>query len=444
MKRIINQTALLIVTGLITTPVAASPPVLELSEAVEIALDRNQILGAADAGLEAARAEVKGSEAMRLPKVELHETFMRTTNPVYVFGNLLGQEAFGAEHFDPAFLNEPDALGNFNTKLTVTQPIWTAGRIPNAIAASRLASDAAEAGRERTRQQVVHQVIEAYTGAVLAGHHLQVAREALETVRANVKIVSDMKEAGLVVESDLLQARVRESEIEEMVIRAESAVSVSQAAVNLAIGRDLDTPFTLEKSLDPASMPEESVVALTEEALANRPDLLEAGNRADAAGRVVRMNKAGYMPEIGLLGSYEMNSEDLIGTDGTNWSVIVAARLTVFDWKGTRSRINAARERKNQAVLMRDLLVRSIGLEVRRAYHELRAADKRLEQAVRAVDMSRESLRIVTDRYKEGLTTLVELLDAETALTRARTREVAARRDMLIGAASLDLAVGRL
>lgn len=443
MKRIILFATLLIMVGA-PALTSDSPPILGLDRAVEEALEKNQVLGAADAGLEVAEAGVREAEAARLPKVELFETFVKTTNPVYVFGNLLGQEAFAAENFDLAYLNEPDALGNFNTKVAVTQPIWTAGRIRNGIEASRMARAAASAGRERTRQEVVHRVIETYTGAVLAGHHVQVAREALETARENVRIVSDMRDAGLVVESDLLQARVRESEIEEMLIRAESAVAVSRAAVNMAIGRELDTPFTLPESLDHGGLPVESVEELTSEALGNRPDLLAAGSRVEAAGRMVGMQKAGYRPEVGLVGAYEANSEDFIGTDGTNWSVVVAARFTAFDGNSTRARVRAARERHKQARLMKEFLARSVGLEVRTAFHDLQAAAKRLEQTERAVEMSRESLRIVTDRYREGLTTLVELLDAETALTRARSREVSARRDMLIGEASLDLAVGRL
>jgi outer membrane protein TolC len=279
---------------------------------------------------------------------------------------------------------------------------------------------------------------------VLAEHHLRVANEALETTRAHVKIVSDMRDAGLVVESDLLQARVRESEIEEMVIRAESAVAVSYAAVNLVLGRDLDTPFTLPQSLSPGSSSNETLESLIEEARSKRPDLLAAASSVRAADRMVRMERAGYLPEIGLVGTYEANAEDFIGGDGTNWSVIAAARFTAFDGKATRARIKQAQERSNRAQFMKEYLWRSVGLEVRRAWHDLQASRKRLEQALRAVEMSDESLRIVRDRYREGLTTLVELLDAETALTRARTREVAARRDVLLGEATLDLAVGRL
>ena len=78
------------------------------------------------------------------------------------------------------------------------------------------------------------------------------------------------------------------------------------------------------------------------------------------------------------------------------------------------------------------------------AFHDLRASRKRLEQATQATELAAESLRTVRDRYGEGLTTFVELLDVETALTRARTRTIAARRDVLLSKANLDLAVGRL
>ncbi len=90
------------------------------------------------------------------------------------------------------------------------------------------------------------------------------------------------------------------------------------------------------------------------------------------------------------------------------------------------------------------LLGQSVELEVRTAFHDLRGARKRLEQAGLAVELAGTSLGMVEDRYREGLTTLVELMEAETALTSARTREVQARRDLLLADATLKLAIGRL
>ena len=88
--------------------------------------------------------------------------------------------------------------------------------------------------------------------------------------------------------------------------------------------------------------------------------------------------------------------------------------------------------------------VTDIALEVRRAAGELAAARQRLEQGRIGVALAERSLAIVADRYREGLTAVTELLDAETALSHARLRHLTARRDLLLARASLDLATGRL
>ena len=90
------------------------------------------------------------------------------------------------------------------------------------------------------------------------------------------------------------------------------------------------------------------------------------------------------------------------------------------------------------------MLASSVGLEVRQALSELGASRERLQLSGRSVELARRSLTIVEDRYKEGLVTLPALLDAETALTEARLRDVSARRDVLLAQAGLGLAVGEL
>lgn len=417
---------------------------LTLAQAVETALENSRALSAADAGLAAARAGVAEARSARLPKVEVTEAALRTTNPVEVFGSLLGQEAFTAESFALDRLNEPDALTNFNTRLSVTQPLWTGGRITNGLAAARLGEESAAAQRERRRQEVVHQVVDAYTGAVVARRHLEVAHEALETARAHVKLVEDLYTGGLVVESDLLQAQVRASEIEEMVVRAESGVAVSEAALNLAMGGEQGRHWQLAADVEPKAPAADELDALIAEAWERRPDLAATAAQVEAAGRLVKLERAGFLPEIGLNGFYEANSEDVLGTDGTNWSVTVGLRFTAFDGMATRARVRQAREKARQAEELAALEREHAALEVRTAFHEVAAAGKRLALATAAKELAARNLTIVEDRYREGLTTLVELLDAETALTEARTREVAGRRDLLRSQATLDLAVGRL
>jgi outer membrane protein TolC len=235
------------------------------------------------------------------------------------------------------------------------------------------------------------------------------------------------------------------AEIEEMVIRAEAAVAVSSAALNLAMGRELGTPVEPVTELEPAPAAEESLEALVDEALAARPDLAATAAQVAAAERQVAAARAQRLPEVGFMGAVEAHGEDHpFAADGDNWSLGVGLRWTAFDGLATGARIRRAEESRRQAEQLATFELQRAALEVRRAYHELAAAGKRIEQAERAVELAAASLKIVEDRYENGLATLVELLEAETSLTEAKSRRVATRRDLLIAQATLDLAVGRL
>ncbi len=427
--------------------VASESPVLTLDRAIEIALAGNRELRASEARLGAASAGVDEARAARLPRLVLDGSYQRTDNPVLVFSNLLGQSNFQAENFRLDDLNEPDPLDNWKARISVAQPVWTGGRIAGAVDAAGLERDAAESDREAARQRVVHQVIESYTGAVLARGELEVTRESLATARAHVELVSDLRRGGLVVESDLLQAEVRESEVRELTIRAESGAEVAAAALNLALGRDLDTPVALPAGLemDAAATPEEAGLAeLVERARGRRQHLAAARRRHAASERFEGIERAARRPEVGVGASWEMNAEDFFGADGDNWALTVGLSFDLFDGHRARARRQRAAESSREAAERTELLAQSVSLEVRRAYFERRAARQRLEQAEKGVALAERSLEIIEDRYREGLTILPELLDAETALTRARLRRIAAQRDVLLAGATLDLAIGDL
>ena len=263
---------------------------------------------------------------------------------------------------------------------------------------------------------------------------------------ANIELVEDLYEVGLVVESDLLQARVRSSEIEEMVVRSRSATRVTLAALNLAQGVSLDHPWELEQlrltQID--DLTSATIESLEVEALENRPDRLATLSEAERAERQIDLAKSGWKPKIGLGGNLEANGEQLLDFSGDNWSVFVLFDIDVFDGFATRQRVAKARQESFQRREGAALLAQQIGLEVRRAHSELIAAGERRIQATRSTALAARSLTIVQDRYSEGLATLVELLEAETSLTRARAREVEAERDLIVATSTLQLAVGRL
>ena len=156
---------------------------LTLPEAVELALKNNPTVQAADAYAEAVRHGIAVAKAGRYPRLDFSESFMRGNNPVYVFGSLLTQRQFTARNFDLALLNVPPPLDNFRTQFSASMPLYDFGRTSRQIRDARLDAQGAGQARQRTRQEVIFNVIEAYLNELLARESVRVAQAAAPVCR---------------------------------------------------------------------------------------------------------------------------------------------------------------------------------------------------------------------------------------------------------------------
>ena len=131
------------------------------------------------------------------------------------------------------------------------------------------------------------------------------------------------------------------------------------------------------------------------------------------------------------------------GGGSSDYLAGASVTYNVFDG-GRNARIAQARAEANLASSEQEQLANQIRFEVVRAYQQYISARERLKVAERIINQAGEALRIVQDRYQEGLTTITEVLRAETALTRARLNVLSARHDYYVGFASAMLSTGRL
>ncbi|MCG8456979.1 MAG: TolC family protein [Holophagales bacterium] len=420
---------------------------LLLEQAILCALEGNRRLAASEARSEAAAAHLETATAGRLPRASLGLSIRETDDPTLVFSHKLAQGIFTEADFAIDRLQDPGSLSHWQIGLRLEQPVWTGGRLRHGIAAAEAGLGAAEAEHRSGRQQVAHAVIHAFTRAILAGRQEAAARASLTTASANLELVRDLHRAGLVVASDALAAEVREGEVREMLIRAESGHQVARATLNRVLGRPLGSPLHLPESIEGTAvlttLREGELPDLLDRALRRRPDLEAARLGARVAAEGEKLERAERRPQLGLEAFHETAAGDFFGTDGTSFGVTLQLGWKLFDpGQGSREAAAEAAHRESRARL--EDLEQTADLEVRRAHHELRAARQRLAQTSTAVDLAKRSLDIVRDRYQNGLAILPELLDTETALTRGRARRLAAERDWHLARATLALATGDL
>jgi outer membrane protein TolC len=173
-----------------------------------------------------------------------------------------------------------------------------------------------------------------------------------------------------------------------------------------------------------------------------RPDYSRAGLTLREREQQTFGARGEMLPRVEVFTSVGVSTRSFL-TGSTDYLVGANVSFNLFD-AGRKARLSQAQAAETVATLEQEHLANQIRLEVVRARQQFITARERLAVMQRVISQATEALRIVQDRYHEGLTTITEVLRAETALTQARTNVLAARYDHYIGYATVLLATGQL
>jgi outer membrane protein len=417
---------------------------LSLAAAVRQALESHPALRAAGHQVAAVATGIDQARAGFLPRVDFSEGVSRSDNPVSAFGTLLNQGRFTAADFAVAKLNSPDSITNWRTNLSGSVPLFMGGRTALGYEQAQIGRQAAELGRGRLEQEVIFGVVRAYHAVLLAQEALGTVESSVRTAEANLAAAEARYEAGLVVASDALAARVRLSRLKEEAIAAANQVRLSRAALNEAMGLPLESPHRISGQMDLSPPIHDRLEGLVEMAHQHRPDYRQAALEEQRLEKEIVKAKGALLPTVHAMGNYEINNYRFASNGQDSWSVGLLLNLNLFNGGGDRARILEAQENHLRMSALKERLGNAIGLEVHDAFLAHQTARERVGVARETVQQAEESLRIVKDRYEAGLTTIVELLDSETALTATRTNLIRTLYDATVSEARLELNLGRL
>lgn len=435
-----------------------------LDEAIEIALDGNRELAIARGGEDAARARLGQARAGFFPQLRASGSYTRLDEAPYmdasqfgdIFaplmvpfqelvsndylseGSLAGLQGGGA---DKIYLGDDDI---YSVGLSVEQPIFTGGALLSGYGASKHAAEAASWNTRRAEDVTRYEVTEAYSGLVVAEATLRVTEDALEQMRSHLSDVEAMYGQGMVLETELMGARVRKSEIELRRNAALHAVELARAALAFRMGLPVETEIVATDRLEGAARPSEHAVEWTETALANRPDLRAMSETAQAAGSAVSLARSGYFPQLVLIGNYNWDrpNREYEPEFYDHWSVTVALQMNVFDWGLTGNRVREAKSARSQAENGLALFEEAVRLEVRRGLLEYDEASEAVAIAEAGLAQARESMRVARESFRSGVATNSDVLDAQTAQTTAEMNRLAALAGLRMAEAKLELATG--
>ncbi|MBZ5651640.1 MAG: TolC family protein [Acidobacteriia bacterium] len=439
------------ILGLLSFPVCAvsqqatEPLPLSLQHAVTVALEKNPARKMALADTRVASADVREAQSVLMPHLNFSETATRGDDPVYVFGSKLRQQRFSTADFALNQLNTPLPFGNFSTRFAGTWNLFDSFASWHGMSRARQMNEAAAHQLERADQEIVFRVVDAYYGVLLASKQLDVAEQATKTAQSIMDRSQVRFDSGLVVESDLLTAKVRKASRQQELIRARNNLDLARAQLSTAMGVSVDSVFQPAEALAEHALPLPVLQEMEKEALANRPDLKRLLSQEAAQQQSVAMAKSSFGPRVNAFAGWEMDNPTFVaGGGGNNWLGGVELQFDIFEGGAKQAELSRQRALADRVGAMKQAATDAIRLEVRRAYYDVDASRQQLEVARAAIAQAQESLRINQDRYDGGLTTITDLLGAEEAARRSQTDYWEAVYRFHTSYANLELASGTL
>lgn len=428
-QRLLTPAVLILLAFLAGSLVAQEHPgILTLRQAVDRALDKHPGLTAQRLEESLRHQDYRQARSFFLPHLSLEGGAETSDEPGFVFSRSIQQGFLDPKYLvHPDLLAHPDTIQNFRFRVSGQQLVYDGGRVRGAMSAAKAGEEIARQQTRAEADRLSLQVAEVYLRLIqLASQErvLEKTGQALEAARGRA---ADLVEQGLAVQSDELQVRVRQAEVERQRIALNQARELSRYQLAQLMGDEnqgdaVRVPETIphfqELSLDPLE-------ACQQQAQSRNPQLalLQAAGQA-AAGDVQRQ-KGNYLPQVGLWAGYETNSDgDTHHADG--YAAGLTLRWDIYDGSAREAALGAARVRQEQVEARRQEARDAIALGTRKAYLDMETARQQLRVARESAGLAAESFRIIKDRYENGLTTVDDLLGAEAALRQAESAQVEA------------------
>lgn len=401
---------------------------LTLETAVREALANNPVL-------EASRESVVASQALVSQE--------RSRSAIKVGGAIVGQaQQFAPEM--PASNGVPArALGdsaNGYMDVSAEKLLYSSGKAENAVKAALNASSIEQLSHEWLTQQVISDTKSAYYALLASHRNLDTAEQDVLSTEEHLRITQARLKAETAPKFDVIRAQVQLAEAKQRIADAENAVTTREQALVTLMGLpDFEMGDLATKDAAVTLRPLGELLALAQQ---QRPDLLAARQAIIVAQAGLGVAQAENRPEIKTQVGYKTYAtETPLQLNG--WYAWLGVKVPILDGGFSRARRQEAQSAITKAHANVRRIENEVTSNVKQRYSDLTSAVSRENVALAALSQAEEAYRLASLRYQAGVSTSVEVTDAQSALTRARNDLVRSRLDISTALARLELAVGK-
>jgi len=398
---------------------------LTLQKAIEIALSENK-------GILVAKEKVKEAEQVikiaksNLPLLDLSGSYTRLSE-VSSISTPLGTFEIG----------EKD---NYSATLSLTQPLYTSGRIDLGYKQAKLSYQKEKENLNYKENELIFEVKKAFYLVLLAQENVKLFKDALKQAQRHLSIVEGFYRTGRVSKFDLLRAKVEVANLKPDLIRAENNFRLAKEGLAILLSLPAySLKLSGEFKFEPIRI---NLKEALKQALSSRADLRSLELQKDIVKVYSRLAKLAHAPSLYLRGNYEYNKpsggEDEWGED---WNAGLVLSLSLFDGGKSEAIIRQRESQLKEVELSLGQLKDGIMLQVKSAFWGMEVAEESISAQKENIREAEEALSIAELRYKSGMITNLEVLDTQLALTQAKMGYLKSLYDYSIAKAGLKKAM---
>ena len=405
---------------------------LNLEDAMQRAFNTNPAITIAGYERDSARASYNAARNSRWISISGTHSTQRSGYDDYhqVKNNITGILSLSKE------------IGNAHANsLTASMPIFTGGKLNGTIKQAKAGYLISEQGLQKAYNDMRSTVTNGYCDMLQADNMQKLGRESVDRLADHLKNVEAQYEVGVVAKVDVLRSQVELANAKQSLIKAENAYQIAEANLNKIVGLPMDTQLKLDNILVYTPYDNDMQYCL-DYAAKHRPELEQAKQQVEAAKGALRVAISGHMPQVAATASQSWKDSNWPGDENGNWGVGVTVSMNIFDSGVTVSKIHGAEADLAKAHETYRDTVDAVNLDVRSNYLNLREAEKRIDTTKLAVSQAEEDYRIAQLRYMNGVGTNTDVLDAQVALTDAKTNYLQAMYDYNTCKTNLETAIG--
>jgi len=408
---------------------------VSLDQAVEMALSRNTGVILAEKSRQIFQEKVREYWAGLYPSVNASAQYTRyTEKPAFFIGG--NKVVVGSDN-------------TYAASAEATQILWAGGKVLTGIRMAGLMSDSGAEQVRSSRSGAARAVRRMYYDVLLASATVSIQREALDLARQHLETMQEQFKQGIVSDLTLLRQKVEVSNTEPALTQAGNLYETGLLELNDLLGLDPEEKIALSDNLGCAAQGPPSLATLYAEAQQNRPEYRQARLQYTLAEEKVNLEKSFFYPDLQAFANRQYqgqtNFSRIPDSRESAWSTAGGLRLSlpIFSGGSVWFKVKQAKIEREQALESLQSEGRRIRIDVKRAWLSLSEAGERVRSQETAVEQARKALKATELRFKNGLSSQLELNDASLALNRAQTLYVQAMRDACVAASDLNWAVGQ-